>query len=239
MLITEENILSIDYKEGAMLLVDKPLGWTSFDVVNKIRYVLTKKLGLKKLKVGHAGTLDPLATGLLVICIGKFTKQLNELQDFDKSYTGTFFVGATTPSHDRESMIDAYFPTTHITPALLESSRQKFVGTIAQVPPIFSAIKVDGKPVYKSARAGKEVILEARNIHIYHFGLTNMEIPEIEFEVTCSKGTYIRSLAYDFGKALQSGAFLSALRRTQIGDYEVKTAWNLQHFIQRLRSEES
>lgn len=238
MLITKENFSTIDYKEGAMLLVDKPLGWTSFDVVNKIRYALTKRLGTKKLKVGHAGTLDPLATGLLLICIGKFTKKLNDFQDFDKSYTGTFFIGATTPSHDKETPIEAYYPTTHITPSLLEVAQQQFLGTIQQMPPIFSAIKVDGVPVYKKARAGKEVLLEKRTVTIYRFLLQSTQLPEIEFEVACSKGTYIRSLAYDFGVALGSGAFLSGLRRTQIGDYHVNHAWELLDFIDCLRQRE-
>ena len=220
-----------NFEEGALLLVDKPLNWTSFDVVNKIRYALKKSLGVKKIKVGHAGTLDPLATGLLLICTGKFTKQIDSLQVMTKAYTGTIKLGATTPSYDAESEEDSSFPTDSLEVDALIEAAQSFVGDINQVPPVFSAIKVDGKPLYESARAGINVELKARAVSIYDFDLTRIEIPEVDFFVTCSKGTYIRSLAHDFGKALDNGGYLISLRRTKIGDYDIKDAWNLEALI--------
>lgn len=217
--------------EGTCLLVDKPLNWTSFDVVNKIRSSLKFNLGLKKIKVGHAGTLDPLATGLLIICTGKFTKKLSEYQGMPKEYTGTITLGGTTPSFDAETEPDAHFPTAHITPEVLENARQQFVGDLEQLPPIYSAIKVDGQPLYKKARKGEMVEVKPRPISIYDFELTKVEMPNVNFRVTCSKGTYIRSLAHDFGKACGSGAYLSSLRRTKIGQYKVEDAWNLETLI--------
>lgn len=198
--------------------------WSSFQVVNKIRWVLRKKFHLKKLKVGHAGTLDPLATGLLILCTGKFTKRIPELQGMKKEYTGTITLGATTPSYDLETKPDATFPTHHITRALVEEATKEFTGTLQQIPPVFSAIKKDGKRLYEYAREGEKVTVKPREVVIETFEITRFNPPEIDFRVVCSKGTYIRSLAHDFGKALQSGAHLSALRRTKIGVYNVNKA---------------
>ncbi len=223
-----------DFKSGALLLVDKPKTWTSFDVVNKIRYTLRKALGIKKIKVGHAGTLDPLATGLLLICTGKYTKQIDGLQALFKTYTGTIKLGATTPSYDAELEEDQQFEVKHIDQEELGKARIQFLGEIEQMPPIYSAVKIKGVAAYKKARAGKEVKLKARNITIHHFELTKIDMPFVDFEVACSKGTYIRSLAHDFGKALQSGGYLTALRRTQIGDYKIEDAWVLSDLIQHI-----
>lgn len=216
------------------MLIDKPLDWTSFDVVNKVRYKLKHKLQVKKIKVGHSGTLDPRATGLLMICTGRFTKKLNQLQGLSKTYTGTIMLGATTPSYDSEMEVDERFPTDHITPEILEAARQKFIGEIDQLPPIFSAIKVDGKPLYKRARKGEKVKVEPRKITINDFEITRIQLPEIDFKVSCSKGTYIRSLAYDFGKACGSGGYLTSLRRTKIGEYSIKNAWTLDDLLQHV-----
>ncbi len=211
-----------DYLEGQVILIDKPLTWSSFQAVNKLKYILKRKYDLpKKFKIGHAGTLDPLATGLLIICTGKFTKKITEIQAQAKEYTGTITVGATTPSYDLETEVDATFPTKHITEALILETTKQFLGEIDQKPPVFSAIKKDGKRLYEHARAGEEVEIAFRKTTIYEFEITRIALPEIDFRVTCSKGTYIRSLAFDFGKALQSGGYLSALRRTKIGDYSV------------------
>lgn len=214
-----------DYLEGQVLLIDKPLHFTSFQAVNKLKYLLINKVGLpKKFKIGHAGTLDPLASGLLLICTGKFTKRITELQGQAKEYTGTFHIGATTPSYDLETEVDQHFPTTHITEALIHETVQQFLGEIDQKPPIFSAIKKDGVRLYEHARAGETVEIASRKTTIHEFEITRIALPEVDFRVVCSKGTYIRSLAYDFGKALQSGAHLTALRRTKIGDYDVQNA---------------
>lgn len=226
-----DSLPQYDFKTGTILLVDKPLEWTSFDVVNKLRYTIRHRLGVRKIKVGHAGTLDPLATGLLIICTGKFTKKLNEFQGLPKTYTGTIQLGATTPSFDAESEINETFPTNHITPELLESARQHFLGEIEQYPPIFSAIKVNGVPLYVRARKGEEVEVKSRKVTIYDFKLTRVEGNEVDFEVVCSKGTYLRSLANDFGIALKSGAFLSALRRTRVHDFKIEEAWKLEDLI--------
>ncbi len=228
---SDDHHSKYDFKEGALLLVDKPMNWTSFDVVNKIRYALKYKLGVKKIKVGHAGTLDPMATGLLIICTGKFTKKLEALQGLPKTYTGTITLGASTPSFDAETGFDATYPTNHITEELIQQTRHQFLGELEQVPPIFSAIKVDGQPLYKKARKGLKVDIKPRTVKIYQFDFQRVEIPEIEFTVQCSKGTYIRSLAHDYGKALDSGAYLSSLRRTQIGDYKIDKAWNLDNLV--------
>lgn len=214
-----------DYLEGQILLIDKPLHFTSFQAVNKLKYLLINKVGLpKKFKIGHAGTLDPLASGLLLICTGKFTKRITELQGQAKEYTGTFHIGATTPSYDLETEIDHHYPTDHITEALIHETLKQFLGEIDQKPPIFSAIKKEGVRLYEHARAGETVEIASRKTTIYEFEITRIALPEIDFRVVCSKGTYIRSLAFDFGKALQSGAHLTALRRTKIGNYEVKNA---------------
>lgn len=224
-----------DYLNGQILLIDKPLKWSSFQAVNKIKYALINKLGLpKKFKIGHAGTLDPLASGLLLICTGKFTKRISELQGQAKEYTGTFFIGATTPSYDLETEIDATFPTEHINEALIHETVKQFLGEIDQKPPVFSAIKKDGIRLYEHARAGVEVEITSRKTTIHEFEITRIALPEIDFRVVCSKGTYIRSLAYDFGKAMQSGSHLTALRRTKIGDYDVKNAIEVTLFEENL-----
>lgn len=221
----------LDFSGGAMLLVDKPQGWTSFDVVNKIRGRLKNRLGIKNIKVGHAGTLDPMATGLLVICTGKATKQIDEYMGLPKTYTGTLVLGATTPSYDAETEVDEVFPIDHITPELIEKARQQFIGEIDQVPPMFSAIKVDGQPLYKRARKGETIVIQPRRVQITDFEITRQALPEIDFQVNCSKGTYIRSLANDFGKVLNSGAYLSALRRTAIGPHRIEDALQVHEWI--------
>lgn len=214
-----------DFLEGQVLLIDKPLTWSSFQAVNKLKYLLKRHYDLpKKFKIGHAGTLDPLASGLLIVCTGKFTKKITEIQAQTKEYTGTITVGATTPSYDLETEIDATFPIEHISKPLITATTQQFLGEIDQKPPVFSAIKKDGKRLYEHARAGEEVEIASRKTTIYEFEITRIALPEIDFRVQCSKGTYIRSLAYDFGKALESGGHLTALRRTKIGDYDVKNA---------------
>lgn len=224
-----------DYLEGQILLIDKPLHFTSFQAVNKLKYLLINKVGLpKKFKIGHAGTLDPLASGLLLICTGKFTKRITELQGQAKEYTGTFHIGATTPSYDLETEVDQHFPTTHITEPLIHETVQQFLGEIDQKPPIFSAIKKDGVRLYEHARAGEIVEIASRKTTIHEFEITRIALPEIDFRVVCSKGTYIRSLAFDFGKALQSGAHLTVLRRTKIGNYNVAHAVTPALFEERL-----
>lgn len=214
-----------DFQNGQIILIDKPLTWSSFQAVNKLKYILKRKFNLpKKFKIGHAGTLDPLATGLLIICTGKFTKKITEIQAQTKEYTGTITVGATTPSYDLETEVDANFPINHIDEELIQQTAKKFIGEIDQKPPVFSAIKKDGKRLYEHARAGEEVEVQSRKTTIYEFEITRIALPEIDFRVQCSKGTYIRSLAFDFGVALNSGAHLTALRRTKIGDYSVENA---------------
>ncbi len=220
-----------DYQIGQILLIDKPLNWTSFQAVNKIKYALINKVGLpKKFKIGHAGTLDPLATGLLLVCTGKFTKRITELQGQAKEYTGTFFIGATTPSYDLETEIDNNFPISHINDELIHETVKRFLGEINQKPPIYSAIKKDGIRLYEHARAGEVIEIESRKTTIHEFEITRIALPEIDFRVVCSKGTYIRSLAYDFGKAMHSGSHLTALRRTKIGDYLVENAIDVIQF---------
>jgi tRNA pseudouridine55 synthase len=226
-----------DYQSGQVLLIDKPLNWTSFQVVNKLRYEIKQTFKLKKIKVGHAGTLDPLATGLLIICTGKMTKQIDTFQGQIKEYTGTFVLGSTTPSYDLETEINATFPTNHITTDLIHQTTTQFIGEIDQVPPVFSAIKKEGKRLYEFARAGEDVHIKSRKITINTFEITHINGINIDFRILCSKGTYIRSLAYDFGKALQSGAHLSALRRTKIGDFNVNNATTIDAFLKSLSSE--
>ena len=220
-----------EFSEGRILLIDKPLQWSSFQAVNKIKWAILKHYKLKKIKIGHAGTLDPLASGLLVICTGKFTKKITEIQDAVKTYTGTITLGATTPSYDMETEIDARYPTDHITPELIEQVRKQFMGELVQTPPVFSAIKKDGKRLYEFARDGKEIEVPQRTIYIHNFTIDASQFPELHFEVVCSKGTYIRSLANDFGKALGSGGYLSALRRTKIGDFSVSDAISPEEFV--------
>ncbi len=236
MKVDDDNPLpGYDFRAGEMLLVDKPKEWTSFDVVNKIRHKIKRRLGVKKIKVGHAGTLDPMATGLLIICTGKATKTIDQYQAQRKEYTGTLFLGATTPSFDAETPIDAHFPVDHITEEAIYAATQQFTGELAQIPPVFSAIKVDGQPLYKKARKGIEVKVEPRKVHVYAFEITKIELPEVQFRVVCSKGTYIRSLAHDFGKALESGAYLTALRRTKIGEYSVENAWTVESLVRQIK----
>ena len=220
-----------DFKNGQVLLIDKPLDWTSFQVVNKIRGTIKKQFNLRKIKVGHAGTLDPLATGLLIICTGKFTKRIEEFQSQIKEYTGTFTIGSTTPSYDLETEINEHFTTEHITDKLIRDTTDLFTGEIEQKPPMFSAIKKDGKRLYELARAGKTIEIKSRKVTISEFEITKIDLPIIEFKVVCSKGTYIRSLANDFGKALHSGAHLSSLRRTKIGNYSSKDAYSIDMFL--------
>lgn len=226
-----------DYKNGQVLLIDKPLEWTSFQAVNKIRWHIRKHFDIKKIKVGHAGTLDPLATGLLIICTGKQTKNINEYQGQVKEYTGTFTIGATTPSYDLESEINETFPTAHITDELIHNTTSQFTGVIQQRPPIFSALKKDGKRLYELARKGETVDIPTREITINEFEITNIDGNNLDFRVVCSKGTYIRSLAFDFGKALNSGAHLSALRRTKIGNFAVEDGLSIENFIKKLEME--
>ena len=217
--------------EGGVFLVDKPLGWTSFAVVNKLRHRLTRLYKNKKYKVGHAGTLDPLATGLLIICFGKMTKQIDAFMGLPKAYTGIIKLGETTPSYDAETVVNERFPLEHITPSVLEAARQQFLGDIDQLPPIFSAIKKDGKKLYESARAGETVDIQSRRITIHQFDIQQITESEISFYVRCSKGTYIRSLAYDFGKACGSGGYLSKLCRTEIGEFHNDNAWQLEDLV--------
>lgn len=223
-----------DFLSGEVLLIDKPLTWTSFQAVNKLRWEIRHAFNIKKIKVGHAGTLDPLATGLLVICTGKMTKQINTFQGQDKEYTGTFIIGSTTPSYDLETEIDNTFPTEHISEELIHQTTMQFIGVIEQFPPVFSAIKKDGKRLYEFARAGETVEIKSRTVSISEFEITKIDGKTIDFRVVCSKGTYIRSLAHDFGKALQSGAHLSALRRTKIGDFYVDDSQTPEAFINSL-----
>lgn len=221
-----------DYKDGQVLIFDKPLEWTSFQLVNKVRWLIRKNLDIKKIKVGHAGTLDPLATGLMIICTGKFTKRISEFMGQEKEYTGTITLGATTPSYDLETEVNERFSIDHITDEAIYAFAKAYQGYIQQRPPIFSALKKEGKRLYEYARAGEEVEIPTREIHISSFEITRIELPEIDFKVRCSKGTYIRSLAYDFGQGLKSGAHLSKLRRTKIGEYDVDNAQTLDTFIE-------
>ncbi|MEH6763625.1 MAG: tRNA pseudouridine(55) synthase TruB [Aequorivita antarctica] len=225
-----------DYKEGQVILIDKPLEWTSFQAVNKVRWLIRKSFGIKKIKVGHAGTLDPLATGLLIICSGKFTKRIDTFQAQEKEYTGMFTLGATTPSYDLETEIDQSFDTSEITSEKIQEVTKQFLGEIQQQPPVFSALKKDGKRLYEFARSGEDVEIPFRTVTISEFEITKIELPNVHFRVVCSKGTYIRSLANDFGKALNNGAHLSALRRTRIGEYSVENAVGIEAFEASLPS---
>ena len=215
------------FEEGEVFLIDKPLDWTSFDVVNLVRAVIKRYHGIRKLKVGHAGTLDPLATGLLILCTGKMTKQIDNFQAQEKTYTGTMLLGQTTPTFDLESEPNAFYPTDSITAEMMEEARKKFVGDIMQRPPKFSAIKIQGKRAFDYARSDEEVALKERLIHIDDFRIDATNFPKIDFEVRCSKGTYIRSLVNDFGLSLNNGACLISLRRTKIGEFSVDNARNL------------
>lgn len=230
--------MSKDYRAGELLLINKPYTWSSFQAVNKLKHALKKHPSLLldhklvHLKIGHAGTLDPLATGLLIICTGKKTKEISSFQDLPKEYTGTFYIGATTPCYDKEKEVDATYPTEHITKELVLETAKSFVGEQEQVPPMFSAVKVDGKRLYKLARIGEEIELKARPINILEFEITRCELPLVDFRIACTKGTYIRSIARDFGLALNSGAYLDALCRTKIGHFSIEDAQSPEEFIE-------
>jgi tRNA pseudouridine55 synthase len=213
-----------DFLEGQLILIDKPLNWSSFQAVNAVKWAIRKRFQLKKIKVGHAGTLDPLASGLLLICAGKFTKRIHEFQGMPKEYEGTITLGSSTPSYDLETEVDNVYPTDHITHELIHKTKALFLGKIAQKPPVFSALKKDGKRMYEYAREGKELEIKARFVEVLEFEILEINLPVLRFRIRCSKGTYIRSIAHDFGKALNSGSHLSSLRRTKIGDYNVNNA---------------
>ena len=236
MMIENAENKQFDFLGGSILVLNKPLRWTSFDVVRQVRIMIARhhKMNNKKIKVGHAGTLDPLATGLLIICTGSMTKRIHEFQDLDKVYTGTITLGATTPSFDLETEFDATFPIDHISQEQIYAAAEKFIGTIDQMPPVFSAKKVDGKKAYLKARKGKPIELRMAEITIKKFEITAIEMPNIKFKVVCSKGTYIRSLANDFGKALHSGAHLSALCREKIGEHTLNDAISIDRLKQLL-----
>ena len=226
---------TFQFKEGEVLLINKPLHWTSFQLVNKLRWLIKRKLGIKKIKVGHAGTLDPLATGLMIICTGKKTKEINQYQSAEKEYLATLKLGATTPSYDGETEENYFYPTKHISHEQITKICARFLGEIEQTPPVFSAIKVKGKKLYESARKGNEVEVKPRKIRINELELMNIDLPYIQLRVSCSKGTYIRSLAYDIGKALNSGAWLCDLKRTKIGLKTLNNALDIQAFQQMMK----
>lgn len=228
----------MDFAAGEVLYIDKPLGWTSFDAVKKVRGALLRRLGVKKLKVGHAGTLDPLATGVMIVTTGRATKRIEELQAGVKEYVATMRLGATTPSFDLETEIDATYPTTHITRGLVEETLKRFVGTIEQVPPAFSACKIDGKRAYEMARKGKDVALKAKTLTIDEIELTEYGDDSITVRVVCSKGTYIRALARDIGEALGTGAHLTALRRTRVGDATESQCLSPEQVVELIRTVE-
>jgi len=223
-----------DYQAGQVILIDKPLNWTSFQVVNKVRWLIKQQFKIKKIKVGHAGTLDPLATGLLILCTGKFTKQIETYQAQHKEYTGTITLGATTPSYDLETEIDKTFDISAITEQEILENTKQFVGEIDQKPPVFSALKKEGKRLYEFARAGEKVEIPSRKITVSAFDITNINMPNVDFRVACGKGTYIRSLAHDFGQALHNGAHLSTLRRTKIGAFQVENAISIEAFEEKI-----
>ena len=226
--------MSFNFQTGEIILIDKELKWTSFDVVSKLRNSIKKKLDIKKIKVGHAGTLDPLATGLLIICTGKMTKNIENFSKLNKTYNGKITLGSTTPSYDLETKPNVNYPIEHIDENMIINTAKKFEGKIFQKPPIFSAVKKDGVRLYKLARKGMDVNIKKREIIINNFTINSINLPEIEFTVTCSKGTYIRSLANDFGKELNSGAHLSELRRTSIGDYLIEDSFKIMDFIRNI-----
>jgi tRNA pseudouridine55 synthase len=229
--------MAFNFQEGELLLIDKPLEWTSFDAVNLIRSFLRKVYNLKKLKVGHAGTLDPLATGLLIICTGKMTKKIDKYQGMDKVYVGQMKLGATTPSFDKETEEDQQFDISGISEEMLQEAAEKLTGDIEQIPPMYSAIKIDGKRAYELARQKKEGVIKSRNVTIHEFKLLNTELPYLDFYVRTSKGTYIRSLVRDFGELLNKGAYLTALRRIQIGEFSVNDAFTIDEFKKKVLEE--
>lgn len=225
-----------DFQNGQVLIVDKPLNWTSFQVVNKIRWVIRRKFNLKKIKVGHAGTLDPLATGLLIVCTGKMTKRINEFQAEHKEYTGSITLGSTTPSFDLETEIDQSFSYKHITEKEIFDTAKTFIGEIQQTPPLYSAIKKDGVRLYELARKGEQTEIKSRQVTIFDFEITKIELPHISFKIQCSKGTYIRSIASDFGKKLSNGAHLSSLRRTKSGNFDLTSSITPEDFQAKYKS---
>ena len=229
------NITSeTDFLEGQVLLFNKPLGWSSFDVVKKARNIIKSAKNIRKIKVGHAGTLDPLADGLLIVCSGRFTKRIDEIQGQIKVYTGEITLGGTTPTYDKETEIDEVFETSHITEELIHSTCKEFEGKIMQKPPIYSALKREGKRLYQHAREGTKVKIESREVEVESFKITSIQMPTITFEVICSKGTYIRSLAYDYGKSINSGAHLSKLRREKIGNFSLEDAISVDSFKENI-----
>ena len=228
----------IDFEKGGVILVNKPYEWTSFQAVNKIKVRLKHYFNTKKVKIGHAGTLDPLATGLLIVCVGKFTKKIEEYQAQEKEYTGTFYLGATTPCFDKEKEIDNYYPIDHITQEAIYKAAEAFLGEQEQVPPMFSALKVNGVRAYEFARDNKEIELKSRKITIKEFEITRIALPEVDFRIVCSKGTYIRSIARDFGSYLNSGAYLTALCRTRIGEYKLSDAKKIEDIISEYENKE-
>ena len=227
----QSEIETFDFQKGEVLIFDKPLDWTSFDLVHKVRYIICKKLGIKKLKVGHAGTLDPKATGILVLCTGKATSKIETLQADEKEYVATLKLGATTPSYDLESAENEQFEISHITKELLIEVLKKFTGTIEQIPPVFSAIKIGGKRAYEYARNGIEIEIKPKTLEVKEIEVMLFTLPEVKLRIVCGKGTYIRALARDIGKELQSGAYLTGLRRTRVGDYDLNHAINLADFL--------
>ncbi len=229
--------MAFDFINGEVILIDKPLEWTSFDVVNHLRSFLRKTYDLKKLKVGHAGTLDPLATGLLILCTGKMTKRIDEYQGMDKVYVGQMKLGATTPSFDKETEEDKHFDIDNLTEKELKETVQRFIGEIEQIPPRYSAIKIGGKRAYEHARNNETVIIKTRKVFIHDFNLVNIDLPHVDFYVKSSKGTYIRSLIRDFGESLNNGAYLTGLRRTMIGNFSVNDAFTLDAFKEAVTKE--
>lgn len=229
-----KSIEEYDFQKGEILLFDKELDWTSFDLVRKLRNFLTRKTGVKKLKVGHAGTLDPKATGLMIVCTGKETKNIDLIQAKEKEYVATIKLGATTPSFDLETEENETFPTEHISPEVLRAALDQFLGEIDQIPPLFSAVKIEGKRAYEHARKGSDIVLQSKKITISEIEVLSFSQTEIVLRIVCSKGTYIRALARDLGQALQSGAYLVGLRRTRIGDFKIENAWEVKNFIEKL-----
>jgi len=227
----KQHFTSEELQEGKLLLINKPIGWTSFQVVNKLRWHIKNLSGIKKIKVGHAGTLDPLATGLLLICTGKKTKSISTLQETEKEYKGTFFIGATTPSYDLETSVDETFDTKLVTEEIILNATAQFTGEILQYPPVFSALKKNGKRLYEYARAGENPEITPRTVIVHEFKITKINLPKVDFLVRCSKGTYIRSLVYDFGKSLSNGAHLTSLKRTRVGNYKIENAFSMESVI--------
>ncbi len=234
-----KSIAEYDFQKGEVLLFDKELDWTSFDLVRKLRNFLTRKTGVKKLKVGHAGTLDPKATGLMIVCTGKETKNIDLIQAKEKEYIATIKLGATTPSYDLETQENEFFPTEHLTVEFVQEKIKAFLGETDQVPPIFSAVKIDGKRAYEHARKGNDITLQAKRITISEMDVVNFSPNELVVRIVCSKGTYIRALARDLGNALGSGAYLIGLRRTRIGELKVEDAWDLKQFLEKLNEDET